>query len=98
MEIHVHPDEAQRQKVIEKYTFTIRYHSRGQGAISGIELDSPGKMGIAAETSSQALKTFLHDVMQMCGYLSDLPGMWYLPRPSFSTLSLTPAQMLDIYP
>lgn len=77
MQIYVHTDPEDREKVVETYTFTIKYHTseaRGQ-TIAGLEVESPGGPPLTVEATNLALQDMLRDIMSVCERLPDLPGM-----------------------
>ncbi|KAK4902435.1 hypothetical protein LTR49_027045 [Elasticomyces elasticus] len=76
LQIYVHADEKDRTKVIEMYTFTIKYGKNGENGMTpnGLELDSPGNELVTVEATNQALQTLLHQLCAMCERLPALPG------------------------
>ncbi|GAB1738851.1 hypothetical protein NU219Hw_g3635t1 [Hortaea werneckii] len=87
LQLCVHPDEDDRHKVIETYTFTIQYskNAADEESVAGIELDSPGTK-INVRTTNMSLQVLLRQIDSMCGELPNLPekrfvsmGLLYLP-------------------
>lgn len=81
LQVYVHTDPDDRDKVVETYTFTIKYHSDGQGGrlYAGLEIDSPGERGITVEATSKALHDLLRQIIKTCDELPELPGEPDLP-------------------
>lgn len=80
LQIYVHADPRDRQKVIETYTFTIKYsnledHTRTP---AGIELNAPGNPLVGVHATNAALQSFFREMMDLCGTLPDLPGIHHL--------------------
>lgn len=76
LQVYVHTDPNDREKVVETYTFTIKYHSDGQGGrmYAGLEIESPGEHGVTVEATSRALHDLLRQIIKTCGELPELPG------------------------
>ena len=75
--MYVHTDPQDRQKVVETYTFTIKYtQNAGKAKVPvGVEMDSLGDPRVSVEATNIALQTLLREVMRLCATLPDLPGM-----------------------
>ena len=76
LQVYVHADRSDRQKVVETYTFTIKYladekHGR---SLAGLEFQSPASSAVTTVDTNSALQQLLRDVMQLCEGLPDLPG------------------------
>lgn len=78
MHILVHTDPEDRQKVVESYTFTIKYHlnQENRQTIAGLEVESPTGPPLTVEATNAALQEILRDLMRICQHLPDLPGMY----------------------
>ena len=74
----MHVDPKDREKVIEQYTFTIKYlpgtnNEDGQTA-AGIELDSTEGSRVSVGASNEALQGMLRQIIDLCQPLPILPG------------------------
>lgn len=80
LQIYVHADPKDRQKVLETYTFTVKYssHEDHSKTPTGIELNAPGNPLVSVQATNAALQSFFRETMDLCGTLPDLPGMCYL--------------------
>lgn len=80
LHIYVHTDPEDREKVVETYTFTVKYHmSQGNGqTIAGLEVGSPTGPPLTVEATNAALQDILRDIMRICTYLPDLPSSCFL--------------------
>lgn len=78
LQIFVHTDPEDREKVVETYTFTIKYHYRQESGqtIAGLEVESPGGAPLTVEATNAALQDMLRDIMRICTNLPDLPGTY----------------------
>ena len=76
LQVYVHADRDDRQKVIETYTFTIKYHSsaKQENIPAGLQMDSLGKQSLSVGATNLALQQLLRDIMDLCATLPDLPG------------------------
>ena len=88
LQVYVHADPNDREKVLETYTFTIKYTEDAQSgkALAGLEMDSPGAM-VSVQATNSALQTLLRQVMDTCEALPELPEkrfismeLFYLPE------------------
>jgi len=86
--VYVHADSNDRERVLETYTFTIKYtKDAGSGkALAGLEMDSPGAM-VSVQATNSALQTLLRRIMDTCEALPELPQkrfismeLFYLPE------------------
>lgn len=76
----MHADPSDREKVVETYTFTIKYtppDNNGQ-ALAGLELDSPGSSIVSVGATNTELQLLLRQVMELCKSLPDLPGKTFI--------------------
>jgi hypothetical protein len=78
LQIYVHTDPEDRDKVVETYTFTIKYHMNNESgqSIAGLEVESPGGPPLTVEATNAALQEMLRDIMRICTHLPDLPGTY----------------------
>ncbi|KAM3416644.1 Meiosis-specific protein hop1 [Cercospora zeina] len=85
LQIYVHTDPEHREKVVETYTFAIKYHNDGRGGrvFAGLEVDSPGREGFTVEATSLALQSLIRHVNQLCDGLPDLPEKRYVSMALF---------------
>ncbi|KAK4891724.1 hypothetical protein LTR27_009732 [Elasticomyces elasticus] len=85
VQVYVHADEEDRTKVIEMYTFTIKYGKDGENGMTpnGLELDSPGNELVTVEATNQALQTLLHQLCAMCERLPALPEQRFISMELF---------------
>lgn len=73
----MHADPEHRERVVETYNFTIKYHVDGKGGktLAGLELDSPGEVGLTVEATNLSLHSLLRHIMDLCDGLPELPGI-----------------------
>lgn len=92
LQIYVHAEPNNRSKVIETYTFTIKYGPRGgsEQMFAGIELDSHASSILNVEISNLALQEFFRKVSQLCEPLPILPGLQICP---YSLMHKRPADL-----
>ncbi|KAK4978192.1 hypothetical protein LTR42_002570 [Elasticomyces elasticus] len=85
LQVYVHADKKDRTKVIEMYTFTIKYGKDGENGMTpnGLELDSPGNELVTVEATNQALQTLLHQLCAMCERLPALPEQRFISMELF---------------
>ncbi|KAK5677100.1 hypothetical protein LTS10_010289 [Elasticomyces elasticus] len=85
LQVYVHADEEDRTKVIEMYTFTIKYGKNGENGMTpnGLELDSPGNELVTVEATNQSLQTLLHQLCAMCERLPALPEQRFISMELF---------------
>lgn len=78
LQVYVHTDPDDREKVVETYTFTIKYHPDGRGGrlYAGIEIDSPGKASATVEATNRSLQVLLRQIFEICNELPELPGKY----------------------
>ena len=76
LQVYVHADSTDRDKVIETYTFTIKYNKSANNTrdVVGLEIDGSGSPLVSVEATNEALHELLKDVMTLCPRLPDLPG------------------------
>lgn len=76
LQVYVHPDDQHRERVLESYTFTIKYDQRGgdERTVTGLELDGPDSSLVSVQASNSALQGFLRQIMGLCSGLPELPG------------------------
>ncbi|KAH9810921.1 HORMA domain [Teratosphaeria destructans] len=87
LEVYVHPDRKDRQKVLETYTFTIKYQTDEDARLlAGLQLDGPGSALVSVQATNLALQTLLRDIGAICDQLPTLPAsrfismeMFYMP-------------------
>lgn len=74
IQIYVHAEPKDRQKVIETYTFTIKYTKDDDDVkrLAGLEMDTPGAM-VSVQATNSALQDLLRQIMNACKDLPDLP-------------------------
>lgn len=77
LQVYIHPDVDSRDKILERYTFTISYthHGPSQKTPTGLRLDSPGQACVSVQATSNALRAMLCDLSQVGNVLPALPGM-----------------------
>ncbi|KAI5361915.1 Putative HORMA domain, Zinc finger, FYVE/PHD-type, Zinc finger, RING/FYVE/PHD-type [Septoria linicola] len=85
LQIYVHTDPDHRDRVVETYTFTIKYHDDGRGGrlLAGLEFDSPGKEGFTVEATTRALQDMLLRIIDTCQGLPDLPEQRFISMALF---------------
>lgn len=78
LQIYVHADPSDRQKVIETYTFTIKYsESADKGKVlAGLEMDGPGSPQVSVQATNSAFQSLLRQIMDVCASLPELPGAY----------------------
>ena len=76
LQVYVHADPSDRQRVIETYTFNVKYQEvDGSGpTLAGLEMDSPGNTLISVGATNSALQLLLRQIMKLCETLPELPG------------------------
>lgn len=77
MQVYVHADPKCREKVIETYTFNIKYLSQaedGSRVLAGLEMDSPGNSLVSVGATNAALQFLFRQLISVCETLPDLPG------------------------
>ena len=76
LQIYVHADPTHRDKVIETYTFTVKYlPDAGNGRrATGLELDGPGSSVVSVGATNKALQNLFRHTIELCKELPDLPG------------------------
>ncbi|KAK5131638.1 hypothetical protein LTR08_000765 [Meristemomyces frigidus] len=85
LQVYVHADSADRQKVVETYTFTIKYTKDGGNgkAVAGLEMDGPGSPLVSIQATNSALQTLLRRIMDVCQGLPDLPEKRFISMELF---------------
>ena len=74
LQVYVHTDPLNRSKVIEMYTFTIKYKDAGNHRVpSGLEFGAPGDPLVSVEATNLAFRTLLHQLSDVCDRLPVLP-------------------------
>ncbi|CAK4034050.1 Hypothetical predicted protein [Lecanosticta acicola] len=75
LQILVHSDPSDRAKVLETYTFTIKYDAESEGdrVAAGIEMGGSGDEPVTVEETNLKFRILQKAVMQMCEKLPDLP-------------------------
>ena len=76
VQVYVHADRNDRDKIIETYTFTVRYlHGKDdKRKLAGIEIDTPESSFVSGGATNSALQDLLRKVIGLCSALPDLPG------------------------
>lgn len=76
LQVYVHVDPAHREKIVETYTFRVKYFpaTGDNRKPSGLELDSSKSALVSVEATNKALGDLLRQVAQLCDSLPDLPG------------------------
>ncbi|KAK0278486.1 hypothetical protein LTR35_009225 [Friedmanniomyces endolithicus] len=83
LQVYVHADPLDRSKVIEMYTFTIKYKDADSRRVpSGLEFDAPGDPLVSVEATNQAFQTLLLQLYDVCDRLP------VLPQPRFISMEL----------
>lgn len=84
LQIYVHADRKDRQKVIETYTFTIKYEKGADKAkkLAGLQVDGPGAV-VSVEATNSALQSLMRQIMATCNELPDLPPDRFLSMEIF---------------
>ncbi|KAK1822511.1 hypothetical protein LTR12_003074 [Friedmanniomyces endolithicus] len=83
LQVYVHTDPLNRSKVIEMYTFTIRYKDAGNGRVpSGLVFDAPGDPLVSVEATNLAFQSLLRQLNGLCDRLP------VLPQPRFISMEL----------
>lgn len=79
LQILVHPDCRDRDKVIETYTFTVTYHNnpKRERRVSSLQLESSGETVATVGTAAADLQTLLRSIMALCEKLPHLPSRYY---------------------
>ncbi|KAK5174176.1 uncharacterized protein LTR77_001256 [Saxophila tyrrhenica] len=85
MEIHVHTDPEHPERVVETYTFKIRYAPRPKGGqlLAGVQLEGPGGSSASVGATNEALKGLLRQLIAHCADLPDLPSKRYMSMALF---------------
>ena len=85
LQVYVHAEPEDRDKVLETYTFTIKYQQDvGQKRTpSGLEMDKPGSDLVSVQVTNMALQGLLQQIMKLCGELPDLPEKRFLSMALF---------------
>ncbi|KAK4545923.1 hypothetical protein LTR36_002487 [Oleoguttula mirabilis] len=85
LQIYVHADPTDRQRVIETYTFTIKYsEDAGKGKVlAGLEMDGPGSPQISVQATNSTLQTLLRQIVDICAGLPDLPEKRFISMEVF---------------
>lgn len=74
LHVHVHPSQAERERVLEAYTFTIKYDKvDGEPSPVGLTIDQLDKSMPTVETSNNVMQNSLRQIMIWCDKLPDLP-------------------------
>lgn len=78
LQLLIHTNAEERDKVIETYTFTVNYHdlSDGSQSATGLKLDSSSKSVTTVSTASEDLQSLLRSVIDLCEDLPSLPGLF----------------------
>ncbi|TKA78562.1 hypothetical protein B0A55_02804 [Friedmanniomyces simplex] len=76
LQVYVHTDPLDRSKVIEMYTFTIKYDKDAENrrTPSGLEFDAPGDQLVSVEATNLAFQTLLNQLYAVCDRLPALPA------------------------
>ena len=76
LQIYVHVDPTSREKVVETYTFNIKYleGAKHDQQLAGIQLDGPGGSSVSVGATNEALKDLLRQLISHCDDLPQLPG------------------------
>lgn len=76
LQVYVHADANDREKVVETYTFTIKYvpHADSGRTLAGFEMDSPSSAVISVDNTNGALQLLLRQIAELCQGLPDLPS------------------------
>lgn len=72
----MHAQSDSREKVVEAYTFTIKYDLTGEAGkrLVGVEMNSQEIVPRTVEATISGLQVLLREVMESCKTLPDLPG------------------------
>ncbi|KAK0355576.1 hypothetical protein LTR91_009914 [Friedmanniomyces endolithicus] len=74
LQVYVHADPLDRSKVIEMYTFTIKYKDADSRLVpSGVEFDASGVPLVSVEATNLAFQTLLLQLYDLCDRLPVLP-------------------------
>ena len=74
----MHADGSHREKVIETYTFNIKYSAHGNGGtleLAGVEIGGNGSRGASTRATNASVHYVFHQILQLCNELPDLPGI-----------------------
>ncbi|KAK5119758.1 hypothetical protein LTR85_007334 [Meristemomyces frigidus] len=85
LQVYVHADPTDRRKVIETYTFTIKYsEDAGKGKVlAGLEMDGPGSPQVSVQATNSTFQTLLRQIMDVCAGLPDLPEKRFISMELF---------------
>lgn len=72
----MHADPTSRERVIETYTFTIKYHkdARDGKTLASLDIDGPGNPLVSVQATNSALQSLLRQIMDISAGLPELPG------------------------
>lgn len=78
LQVYIHPDQESRDKVLERYIFTISYDetSSDRRTPTGLELQSPGNGRATVQATSNSLQALLRDLAELRSVLPVLPGIF----------------------
>lgn len=76
LQLYVHADPSDREKIIESYTFTFEYDTRtgDQSSLTGLALQHADGSRLQAGASNTALRDLFSGIIHMCEQLPLLPG------------------------
>jgi hypothetical protein len=77
VQIYVHADDADREKALETYTFSVQYQKDANNGIStplSLQLDSPGNI-TTLEATMVSLMLSMRQMDRILLRLPELPGM-----------------------
>lgn len=81
VQVYVHAQPDDRDKVVETYTFTIKYDSDGGRGkkLVGVQMDSQDGAERTVEATHSGLQLLLRETITCCDNLPDLPGNYQSP-------------------
>lgn len=76
IQVFVHADPEDRSRIIETYTFTVKYirDADNHHVAAGIEVGRAGSHTISVGGTSRALQELVLRIDKLCGHLPHLPG------------------------
>lgn len=85
LQVYVHPDIDARERVLETYTFKIKYtdHDEHGRQLAGLGLDSPSSSYVSVGATNASLQDFFRELIDVCKELPDLPGTTRFVRKAF---------------
>ncbi|KAK0946654.1 hypothetical protein LTR29_001823 [Friedmanniomyces endolithicus] len=83
MQVYVHTDPLDRSKVIERYTFSIKYKDADNRRVpSGLDFDAPGDPLVSVGATNLSFQILLRQLYDVCDRLP------VLPQPRFISMEL----------